>query len=57
MLDQETRIKAERLGFDVEVQVVAKALAGLSGKIVAVGLRRTDETEPHISRPESRLQP
>jgi hypothetical protein len=32
MLDQKTRLKAERLGLDVEIEIVAKALAGLRGR-------------------------
>jgi hypothetical protein len=47
MLDQKTRLKAERLGLDVEIEIVAKALAGLGGQIVAVGLRRAEEAEFH----------
>jgi hypothetical protein len=39
VLDQKARVKAELLSLDVEVEIVAEALAGLGGKIVAAGLR------------------
>ena len=39
MLDQKARRKAERFGLDVEVEPVAKALAGFRAEIAAVGLR------------------
>ena len=47
MLDQKARLKAERLGLDVEVEIVAKALAGFRPEIVAVGLRGTEDAEFH----------
>ena len=47
MLDQKARLKAERLGLDIEIEIVAKTLAALRGQIVAVGLRRTEQTEFH----------
>jgi len=39
MLDQEARVKAELLSLDVEVEIVAEALARLGRKIIAAGLR------------------
>jgi hypothetical protein len=39
MLGQKARMKAELLSLDLEVEIVAEALAGLGGKIVAVRLR------------------
>ena len=47
MLDQKTRLKSERLSLDIEIEIVAKALPGLRGQIVAVGLRRTEQAEFH----------
>ena len=40
-------MKAELLSLNVEVQIVAEALAGLGGKIIAAGLRRAEEAKPH----------
>ena len=47
MLDQKARLKAERLGLDIEIEIVAKTLAGLRRQIVAVGLRRAEQAEFH----------
>ena len=40
-------MKAELLSFDVQVEIVAEALAGLRRKIIAAGLRRAEETKSH----------
>src|SRR5262249_30587290 len=48
VLDQEGRAVAERLGLDIVVEPVAKALAGLGTEILAVGLGRAEETEFHV---------
>ena len=47
VLDQEARMKPERLGFDVEIEIVAEALSGFRWQIVAVGLRRAEQAETH----------
>ena len=47
MLDREARMKAERLGLDVEVEIIAEALAGLGRKARRVGLGRTEQSELH----------
>ena len=39
MLDQKARREAERLGLDIEIEIVAKALAGFRPEIAVVGLR------------------
>jgi hypothetical protein len=51
MLDQKARRKTQRLGLDVEVQIVAKTLPGFRTEIAAVGLRRTEDTEFHLDFP------
>jgi hypothetical protein len=38
MLDRQTCMKAERLGLDVEVEIIAETLAGLGRKTRRVGL-------------------
>ena len=40
-------MEAERLGLDVQVEIVAKALPGFGRQVAAVGLRRAEETELH----------
>ncbi len=47
MFNQETRLKAERLGLDVEVEIVAKTLAGFRAEFVVAGLCRAEQTEFH----------
>src|SRR5579885_956399 len=53
VLDREARHQAERLGLDVEIEIVAEALAGLGGKSRRIRLGRTEQTETHYaaSRP------
>ena len=38
---------AERFGLDIEVEIVAKTLPGFRTKVAAIGLWRTEQTEPH----------
>ena len=45
MLDQKTRVEAERLGLDVVIDIVAEPGAGIVG--AAVRLRAAEETELH----------
>ena len=40
-------MKPERLGFDIEIEIVAEALSGFRWQIVAVGLRRAEQAETH----------
>ena len=47
VLHQEARIESERLGLDIEVEIVAKPLPGFRTERVVVGLRRTNQTELH----------
>ncbi len=44
-------MKSEGLGLDVEVEIVAEALARLGRKIIAAGLSRAEEAESHRLRP------
>jgi hypothetical protein len=39
VLDQEARVKAELLGLDVEVEIIAEALPCLGRQTLAAGLR------------------
>ena len=55
MFDQEARVEAERLGLDVEVEIVAEPLARFHRKIVVAGLRVTQETKSHGARAPSHL--
>src|SRR5579862_618406 len=47
MLDQKARLKAERLGLDVEIEIIAKPLPGFRRQIVAVALRRAEQAKFH----------
>src|SRR5262249_33474048 len=49
VLDGEARMKAERPRLDVEVEIIAKSLAGLGPQLVAVGLRGAEQTETHAA--------
>jgi len=40
-------VEAERLGFDIEVEVVKKAAARLWTEAWDIGLGRTEQPEPH----------
>ena len=42
-------MKAERLGLDVEIEIVAEALAGLRTEVGAVGFGRAEQTELHYA--------
>jgi hypothetical protein len=48
MLDRETRVKAERLSFNIEIEVFKKALAGFRAKSRPIRFRRTEQTETHF---------
>ena len=41
-------MEAERLGFDVVVEIVAEALAGFRGKAWSVSFGRAEQTETHV---------
>ena len=47
MLDRETRMKAKRLGLDVEIEIVEKSAPCLGTKSGSIGLRRTEQTKTH----------
>src|SRR5271157_4288452 len=47
MFDQKTRDETKPLSRDIEVEIVAEALAGLRAEIAAVRLRRCEQTEFH----------
>ncbi len=47
VLDRKARMVAEGLGLDVEIEIVAKSLPGFRAKLVAVGLRRAEQTKAH----------
>ena len=47
---------AERLGLDVEIEVVAKPLPGLRTELVVVGLCRTEQTETHCQFPNAKTR-
>jgi hypothetical protein len=47
VFNRETRMKAERFGFDIEIEELKKALAGFRAKSGPVRLRRTEQTETH----------
>ena len=47
VFNRETRMKAERLGFDIEIEELKKALAGFRAKSGPIRLRRTEQTETH----------
>src|SRR5947208_14938779 len=57
VLDQEARIVAERLTLDVEIEVIAKPLAGFRTRIATVGLCRAEQTEAHVSLSRHRSAP
>ena len=40
-------MEAERLGLDIEVEVIAEALAGLRAETGGIGFGRTEQTETH----------
>ena len=47
VLNREARVKAERLGLDIEIEEVEKTLAGFRAKSGPIRLRRTEQTETH----------
>ena len=49
MLDREARMEAERLGLDVELEIIAETLAGLRTEPWGIGFGRTEQTETHYA--------
>jgi hypothetical protein len=47
VLDRKARMEAERFGFDIEVEIVKKATAGLWTEARNIGFGRTEQTETH----------
>ena len=49
MFDEKARPKAERLGLDIEVEIVAEPLPALRTERLIIGLRRTEDAELHAN--------